>query len=501
MIKKILKGMLVGGAAMTIAASAANAAKIEVNIFGASAQFKFWNAMAPKFLDEQYGCAQADIWATQSDALMDRDAGITICAGDTAYAGKTGMGTEGDTQGATTAGDTIIIRYTSNASYDGVMSVQDDDTFDSDNCSTDGDRYQADPVESDLVAMNDTVNTFPGETLTQLACMDVHVGASDVSAKTFKQESDGWKKGNFTLVTTDPTEQKAVSALNTYILDSDGYKVGSNIINRKIHYPSTVTVDPETDLNYQTDRPIVVPFGFYANTSVVPDNLTRLMAINLFAGNIANWQELDEDYPDMPVVVCHRHAGSGTVATLNAAVFRGTGIFPEKQQDDIIPITGDPLYDAASIYLDTNVLSGAAPTIFFNKGSSDATRCAGYNQGAVSYADSDKCVGGCGGKYGNVKALAYQGIGGDANPTHVMRDEIRSGRHIFWSAQYLYSNESGATDTVIDALVAYAADGDNMPGTNVVNDPTDDTGKALFWASQDEMQWEKINDFSWPTKK
>ena len=328
------------------------------------------------------------------------------------------------------------------------MAVQDDDSFDADNCATDGDRKMADPTASELGAYGSA-----GDSIATLSCMDVHVGASDVSAKTFQQTSKGYSAG--------PLGSSA------------------SIIDRAIVYGDTLTIDP-ADAGYQIDRPIVVPFGFYANTDVPVDNLSRMMALNLFSGKIAKWDELSDDFTsNQQVTVCHRHAGSGTVATLNAAVFRGDATLPTVQRDGV---PGSPYYQPA-------VLVKAASAIWFNKGSSDAVRCAGNVSGAVAYADADKCVGGCDDKYGSVKAIAYQGVGGDTN-SDVMSDAIKNGRSIFWSAQYLYSNETGETKNVIDALVTFAEDPANMPGS-----------KAAYWAAQDDMNWEKLNDFSWPTQK
>ena len=455
MFKKLLKGMVVGGAALTIAASAASAADtVEVNIFGASAQYKFWTAAAPEYLETICNRPALDIYAATNDVeaglnktdpdYHDRDSGVAVCAGVDAFAGVTGQGYTGD-------GDTLIIRYTTNSSYDGPMSAIDNDDFDSDNCPTDGDRLQAAPKAGELKLW-----PLEGNSIDDLACMDVHVGASDVSVKTFKQSSDGFSAGP---------------------LGS-----ASSIINRTISYPSTVQ-DPADIVGFQVDNPIVVPFGFFANnddTNPVPvDNLSRLMAINLFSGQYANWNELDPTYPDMQVTVCHRAAGSGTVATLNAAVFRGDKALPTKQQDKII---GSP-------YFNIFVNAGILPQIFFNKGSSDATRCAGNVIGAVSYADSDKCLNGCSNKYGKVKAIAYQGVGGDLNADK-MSDAIKYGRHIFWAAQYLYSNQTGEIDAQIDGLVAFASQDANMPDV-----------REDFWAAQGAMKWEKATDFAWPTKK
>jgi hypothetical protein len=52
MFKKIVKGALIGAAALALAvpAQADNIPEVTVHLFGASAQYKFWTDTAPKFL-------------------------------------------------------------------------------------------------------------------------------------------------------------------------------------------------------------------------------------------------------------------------------------------------------------------------------------------------------------------------------------------------------------------------------------------------------------------
>ncbi len=442
MFKKLLKGLVIGGAALTIAATPSIAKTVEINIFGASAQYKFWTAAAPHFLNTI--CAEADIYAAKDGSSHDRDTGVAVCAGTEGLAGITGNGYDGTANGGT-ANDTLIIRYTTNASYDGIRAVQDNDTDDADNCPTDGDRYQAEPTGTEL---KNFFTEGAGTTIASIECMDVTVGASDVAASTFMQSSDGFAEGP---ATTDYTD----------------------VIDRDIN---NLTIPP----SYQVDRPIVVPFGFYANSALPLNNLSRMEAVNIFAGKVTNWQDLDPTYPDQQVVVCHRHAGSGTAATLNAAVFRGDDVMPTVQQDG----------DFLSPYYNMFVEFEGLPAIYFNKGSSEAVECAGYTPGGVAYADSDKCVNGCSGSRGDLKAIAYQGVGGDAN-TDVMSEAVKNGRAIFWSAQYLYSNPTGETKRVIDSIVGFASVEANLATT----------GKGDFWAAQDAMNWEKATDFAWPSPK
>lgn len=437
MFKKILKGIVIGGAAFTIAASAAQAEQIDVNLYGASAQFKFWTSAAPDFLKFK-GCADADNFAAtnkieEGNGTHDRDSGIAVCVGDVAVEGMTGAGI---------AGDTVIMRYTTNSSYDGPRSVTADPAYDPDGCGP-ANRLQADVTGADL----QPYGAAAGTSIPTLSCQDVHIGASDVAATTFNQTSEGELKGH----------------------------AGGGYETRSVIFPDDVP-DPEA-LGYNVYRPIVVPFSFFANddlsnggANAVPfDNLTRLQAVSLFNGQVMHWNEfIDGTETGLEAVICLRHAGSGTAATLDAAVMRGDYPLVTKQVT-----TTDRAYTR-----------GISPVIWFNKGSSDEMRCVGENIGAVGYADVDKCpLSGGTDKCTDVKRISYQGV-------HGSNASVRFGQYDFWAAQWLYSLETGKTETLIEDLALFASDEANLPSS-----------KAPYWASQDAMVWEKATDFAFPKKK
>ncbi|MBU2429408.1 MAG: substrate-binding domain-containing protein, partial [Proteobacteria bacterium] len=362
MLKKILKTMVIGGAALTIAATSAQAARVDINLYGASAQFLFWTASAPVYLADTtenggYGCDGGVFHAVASKAnALGRDAGIAVCNGDTAIDGVSqidGSGTK----------DTLVIRYTSKASYDGIYAILDDNSLNSE-CAVAGQRRQ--PVLDSGVVLG-AGGAAAGNSIPNLACMDVHIGASDVAASTFGQASYGRIKGHNS---------------------AEGTEVTRSIYN--VPTPPAPT--------YVAARPIVVPFGFFANndpsTPVPFDNITRPMAANIFSGQITNWNKFGVA-ADLPMVVCLRHAGSGTHATLDAGVLRG----------DVNVIQVEVPAD------DFGVEMGWTPVVWFNDGSSDEIKCVGQNVGAIGYADVDKCGSKCaGGDYGYAKSMTYNGV-------------------------------------------------------------------------------------------
>jgi hypothetical protein len=459
MFKNVIKGMAIGSAALMLTAGAANADLIEVNLFGASAQYSFWTNAAADFLADQ-GCASGDIYTLDTE-VQSRDTGAAVCAGNSAVAlnGATLSGA-GDTNG-----NTIIIRYTSKASYDGIRAVSESDNadWDADDCHTTtgnwGYRLQANLGNASVSGQE---LTLP-DAAASLSCQDVQIGASDVASETFGQTSEGQLEG----------------------------PLGGGNFSNTVVYPDDLPSMQVSD-GFENIRPVVVPFGFFANNGAtdgsydaVPiDTMTRLQAISLLSGQIANWSDFDPSV-DMRVVVCHRHAGSGTVATLNAAVFRG---------DASLPIA-----EVSKAVADYYALFGQmVPEIYFNEGSSDMMRCVGKTKGAIGYADFDKCIPGsnCVSKgYGQIKRV-YFPCGPDCRPNHspflTQKELVQNGIDTFWSAQWLYykTAEPTATKTLITALGAFASDEANLPSS-----------KADYWSSQNAMNYEKANDFALPTKK
>lgn len=421
MVKKLVKSAIAGTCLMA-AVTAANAAEYNVNIYGASAQYKFWTSAAPEFLVNQ-GCDAADVRKAKAK-LNGKNHGIAWCAGSVGVNGVTGDGINGD-------GNDYFIRYSDNASYDGVMSVQDNNDFAPSadiaaGCGL-GERLMADETNTSWGTM-----TTPG-VVTGTACKDVVIGASDVAAETFNQKSIGDLYG----------------------------PAGGEVQDRDI---SGFTIDLDDFFAY---RPIVVPFGFFANndtsTPVPFDNMTRLMATSIFSGQITNWNQFgDASMPSMPMVVCLRHAGSGTHATLDAAVMRGdSGLLQQEVKPGSFP-----------------VMFGLSPVVWFNSGSSDEMNCIAGSVGAVGYADADASATG-------VKAMDWMGVPAE-------KANITNGLYDFWSNQWLYSSKSepAVIKDLVAALNTYASNGDNMPAAH-----------ADYWAAESEMKVQKATDRSYPAFK
>lgn len=397
-MKHLFKATILATAATALVATSALAADIDINIYGASAQYLFWNDAADDYLLD-IGCTGV-VQAEHTDLNGKKKHGITK---------------------GTCGADTVYIRYSSKASFDGIYSCKGEVPPDGQpTCDAVSPRHREMADES-------TTNWTTG-VVADLACKEVTIGASDVNGATFSQGSHGQKKGH----------------------------QGGGYIDRNIN---AIDVDGMTSY-----RPVVVPFGFFANTAASISNLTRLQALMVFSNKAWNWSDFGPTYVNKDVVACLRHAGSGTHATLDAAVMRGD--WPLVRYED-------PGY------------------VWFNDGSSDEMKCVDENGGqptasaaAVGYADSDYLAGHPG-SYLNTVEVNYNGAA-------AAKDNIVNGVYSFWSAQWLFECEPSdpVTHPHVAALAAFASDAANLPAS-----------KVPYWATQDEMNVEKANDFAMPQFK
>jgi ABC-type phosphate transport system substrate-binding protein len=264
---------------------------------------------------------------------------------------------------------------------------------------------------------------------TGITCGDIQLGTSDVEGPSFTQSSTGGINGVGTADFTPPVAPETVDGL--------------------VHY-----------------QPTVVPFAFYANdalpTTAPMSNLTRTQAVNLFSGTVENWNQLQGFSPNKGVVLCMRHAGSGTHATLDKAVMRGDASLPTSE------VQADEPGTTADVY-------------FYQSSSSAATCIAGNGTGgaggaayiAVGYLDADATKTGA-------HQLTYQGATATA-------DNIKKGTYDFWSLQNVYLQPTDDT-LLVQKMMDFAKD--NVP-----------SGKAAYWTTYNSLEVIKATDSSLPVMK
>lgn len=495
-----------GAALLVASAMPAQAVDKEITIYGASAQFIFWNNLADDFLlDDAYGnCGGYTKW---TDTGSDTTAKYGVVKGNTC----SGFGLAG------AADDTITIRYAAKASYDGIFALQGAPCKDAggNNRTCNGDQPMneltsaitwstVDPNgcgnpqqrrfgnETNLTGGNLNVTETTGG-----ICKTVNIAASDVTGQSFTQITHGKLKGHLGGVQTDRVFP------------------GSGIWTEG----SWLCPGDENYYRYENYQPVVVPFGFFVNQSVTVnrcqtgayageqctpataasdcgtgvtcsaqtlDNVSREMVVNIFSGNAYTWQDFGTGFAANPIVACLRHAGSGTHATMDYAVVKGNGWGALLAQDEKNGTNPDgTTYNYR---------------VWFNDGSSDEMKCINQLTGAIGYADADQSLT----SYPNARALKYQGY----RPSRV---NVRNGAYDFWSNQNAYYRG-------LEAPPAYNNDtntcGDASSGVDPTYDTTHEIYEAMmtyasipanidtlgsrFWATSAEMVYGKGSDQSYP---
>ena len=447
-MKKQIKVTLAAGAA--IMAMAGSASALDINIYGASAQWTFWNSLANDYLASQ-GCT------TITGPVVDST-------------GKHGI-TSGTGAGNCAAG--INIRYSSKASYDGVFATMGSCNGQT-GCNPDPDGCGAQSRKM-ITSTSDST----------LTCQPITIGASDVAPASFTQASHGLLVGPLGGAQTD------------------------NVFTG-ITIPANVTA---------AHGGIVVPFGFFLNNSVqlskcvggpnaglqcndttAPgfcgtgtctignvDNVSREMVVNIFSGGSAYfWSDFGDGYSvtgktrqvNDYIVACIRHAGSGTVATLDYSVMN-------KKWGAGLAVNAQP------------TLGGAFETVYFNNGTPDEMNCingsgAWSGVGAIGFADGDILIPATGltNPYTSTYAVAYNGF----LPERV---NVRNGLYDFFTNEWLFINTAtypggSAQNTQFNNLIAYASDPTHITAATL-------QGKANYWTSVKEMKFNKSTDQLYPS--
>ncbi|MGB5156427.1 MAG: hypothetical protein WBN77_03210 [Desulfobacterales bacterium] len=537
MLKKLLQGAVIGTAMLGLVGSAA-AVNYEINVYGASAQYLYWNDAADNFLTNVKGCDT--VTQGQNDG---KNNGITY-----------GINCPGP------GGDTYTIRYSSKASFDGVLSVKGDDsqTGAAEICH-DGDPI-APPTGGTIAAGQAGYYRKMASSVgapNTLMCARVNIGASDVAGESFSQESHGCLKGYKTagapFCEGDNWVDRVFSPIPTGTLDKDntvivpfGFFANNCVTKTKCLSPNPIegnpplageptATAPAESSDWGNDKAISAwgnqcwdpdgdghsrdCIGYWkcvdskcvggtnkdgacakledcpdvdiSNTvckRIPIDNLSRMMAVMIFSGQVDDWQDFGAwwdgdcdptaaDTTRDPIVACLRHAGSGTHATLDLAVMKGNGWGGDVAIDQ---------YDSS--FVNDKYSYG----VWFNDGSSDEMKCINERMGAIGYADCDQLIASKGSLSAPLADFPYEYVNDmKYNGVECRRAKIRNGEYDFWSKQWLYWDHANLNQeqvTTVGQLVAFAKNPANLP-----------LNKMDYWASEGEMWYTKASDASYPT--
>jgi len=548
MFKKIMKGILVGGALLALTVPA-QATDYDINIYGASAQHKFWLNLAPDYLANDAGCTTVNQYS---------------------YNKKHGMAV-GENCAKPAAGDKITIRYSSRASYDGIVAVA------------------AGATRSMCNAADDCAS---------LTATVVNLGASDVAGLSFQTSTQGWEDGNQsypgsiyyanagTLGWPDAATMATLDEFNPIVVPF-GFLINNDVTEYRCAAP--VSPDAGNDKAYDKFGWSCVPDSNYACTDGVSTTREDCEELGYAWNLVATSTPADADgvsadcvgfykclgfvaggcsetgsceiggnvWPGstVPETTCTNNGGIWTAASTQPLCEAITGAVwnaetlgtcngglnandPCDEADDCpdvavadtlckeVPVNNITQAMARQIfsgavsnwsdfgpsYTDVDIVrcmrhsgsgthatmnlavmdgvsmisnSSANETWHFTS-SSDLTKCVTDFSGAIGYVDVDKL-------------MSFEEIG-DVAGAHVakyngadpVRRNIVNGVYEFWAAQHVYFLPSAfATgsgyDTILADMTAYSSDPANLNTHTLGN-------AAYFWAAQSEMNVERDTD-------
>ena len=495
-LKKITKGLIAGAALMGMVSSAG---AYDLNIYGASAQHKFWLNLSESF-------------------LLDANGGQCGSVDQDSFNKKHGIARGNDCLGD---GSTIYIRYSSRASYDGVNAVNDGeprDMVDETTCGWTG------PMAN---------------TCTALRSVQPNLGASDVAWNAFTQSTSGWEDGNinwpndpyvapsssvvfpesigatidefnpivvpfaffannsvgkFRCVRPEinnpagPTSQEGWDPMGSHKAYPHGmWQCDPNFSDTEGHNPQCVgyykCIDSVCNGGLESgnacttanDCPDVLESATRCEAMPL-NNINHAMAGLIFSGLINDWSAFGPYFTPGKIVRCMRHAGSGTHATV-ADLLKPYAL---KQSSVPSPIAFGPTWHYTS--------------------SSDLMKCVADFKGAIGYADADKLLD----FKGITDGCAEDAVGNPNNHlddpdlvagAHIMqfngveptRQKIANCEYEFWAAQHVYYDTtafSGQMEILRQRLEDFSSNADNLTTATLGN-------AANFWGAQSEMQCKK----------
>ena len=485
-IGKIIMSVLLAGF-LLVAAGAANAATRNIYIYGCSAQFFLWSSEAPIFL------------ADATNGAGCNDVQYAFDTTGTTYFFATGSScTNFDN-------DTINISVgykTSNDAIWSVMGVADPENTSA--CPVDSSTGLYDQRKMATGFISGSCTSSPSGNCTNTpTCETITLGASDEKANWFTQVSHGKKYGP-----CDPVSGACSTSANTMVTrcfgNTTGYCLGTSTHNEPM----------PNDADLAWYNPIADPTAFYVNKAVTEQtcvggtnagdmcnpsdtpsdcpggacgpattitNISRMMAAQIFTGQVQNWQDFGLGFANLPVWACMRHTGAGTNITFDYAVlgqdhnWLPTGAAMSNTDSGLTGITAPQTWFYDTIATQLDCVNGIVD---------NPSAAAGFSAiGAIGYTDADRST-----------SLASQTAMVNYNGVQPSRRNIRNGLYDFWSKNYLYYNPTGLncpppTDPnlmgcstgegtnhqVFDKLVTYASNPQQI--TNLT------TGKGNFWAA------------------
>lgn len=459
---------------ISTATSNAPAGAAEINIYGSSSQFDFLNAIAVKFVKKYCTASVPADPAGNGYVLQYKTTG-----GNTV---KNGIVTGSSCSNIPGSSDTnLVLRYNGIASGEGIQAANKTIPLDSDlnsGCNVAGQRRMAPITTMDSATLTDAdLPNYRSKTV----CAMVNIGTSDASYDNFDQfYSDE-------LVSADGTNTVTPLPGFTHPAGNDNLTVAvpfafyvnpgvtafhcvDNLVDRKKTGGLCTTAGVNGATVTNTEQ--CATGSVCETTPSTIDNISRLQANILYAGQITNWNQLGGYFTSNPVKICMRKPGSGTLVAFDKTVMTAGGR------------SG---WGADYNVLANNDLGNVLPYTYFNGSSTDMKNCIGGGDGfkqpdgvtavpatgAVGYLVADTVN--AADKYIRVK---YNGVAPN-------RTAVRNGAYEFYTIGHMYAD----VDPLSEAVVSYVQDPANIP-----------SGMGNFWASVYEMKFVRGLDTAYPSR-
>ncbi len=483
LLKTAAKGLILGASVFAFAGAAGAATNI--NLYGASAQFNYWNGGAASFLTSTLGCTGG---TAQYTSKTDSNSKVTVAQGCPAAISSDNGVSDG----------VINFSYSSKASYDGIDSILG--VWDAANNG--GAAQPCDPTNTVCcstltqrpVATYDTTSS----TNASSQCQTITIGTSDVDASSFKQTSSGLQFG--------PLGGPATSRSFSYRISGKKFS-GINVSSlaapaTPLAYPFAFYVNPQVTSGIcNSNSPIAAKINSFCyddrncggsiggNSYCQPEtitNLSRLQVTALFGGFVKNWNDFGSSFVNIPVTICYRHAGSGTHATLDLGVMEGNGWGYGLLTSENPAGNGD-----------------TPPYVYFNDGTSDMKNCLSWASGnksfsgvtsmasldftavggAVGYMDADNAN-----VTGQYVQVNYNGV---AASRIAMHDGLYDD---FFAVNRMYvSNLSTAQQSIYSAILTY------LENPNNITDATVGGTRGETYGTSGELNFPKPTDAGYPS--
>ncbi len=375
-IKKQFATIITSVFLLSLAAIASAVVMSDINIYGSSSQYNFWEAEAPTYLSEA-GCTNVSplslIAGDRNDAIFH-----AICSNADRY-----------------------FRIRSKSSWDGILAVSGNTT--NPNLTTEA--IPATTTGQQCTGytrpmIDETSCNFSTGNCTATKCVTVTGGASDVNPSSITQTSRGQLNG-----------------------PAGGGFITRNFTGVGSLSKNGTVVDANSGVALSDCREFVVPFAFWVNSTVTSGGktITNLRSSDIkqiFSGQVVDWSDIG--YDPNPINVCFRHAGSGVSTALQLTEMQPADLY------GLGEVVQAPNPDGIGLY-----------GYYYNDGTVNEKDCVNTLNYSVGYFDAaEGPYVGPGTKYPNIAPVIFNGASATNGP--VLKHLIETGQYDFWTVANLY---------------------------------------------------------------